>query len=500
MKYIPPTARFLSKPWVLLILIILLTIFFRSYHITQRFEFAHDGDLYSWIVKDIVVNKHLRLIGQLTSTPGIFIGPLFYYSLIPFFLLTSMDPMGVLFFAILIGTLTTISFYWVFKKLFDTTTGLLAAFIQATMTVRINDDRWVVPTITTNLWGIWYLYVVLMLLRGDFGVFPLLGLLVGLIWHINFSLAPVLLVVPVAIILSRRLPKWSDVAKGFIAMVVPLIPYFIFEFRHNFSQTRSFVESFLINQGGGSGLDKFFHVKQQIMGNIVSLFFYPARDIFISGNFFFLIMLGIAILLVRKGELDKKALVTLYIWIASVTAFFTFSSKIVSEYYFQIIDTTVITFFILGIAWIYKASKMGKTIIIILLIGLLVRSIFIIVEGRGYSQKGYLERKAVVSYITEDSQKRGFPCVAVSYISAPGEDLGFRYLFYLAKLHVNQPQSGSPDYTIISPDNLVAEPTKYVFGALGVIPPTGSYNLDKVAQTCSGANSNLTDPLFGYTE
>src|SRR3989344_1725053 len=81
---------FLKKHWVLVV-ILAIGLFLRTYDIVDRYEFAHDGDLFSWIVKDIVVDKHLRLIGQLTTAPGIFIGPLFYYSLIQFFILFSQN-------------------------------------------------------------------------------------------------------------------------------------------------------------------------------------------------------------------------------------------------------------------------------------------------------------------------------------------------------------------------------------------------------------------------
>src|SRR3989338_9818731 len=87
---------------LILFLIILIGLFFRTYLAVERFEFGHDGDLYSWIVKDIAVNHHFRLIGQLTSAPGIFIGGLFYYLLTPLFLLTNMNPVGGIFLSILI--------------------------------------------------------------------------------------------------------------------------------------------------------------------------------------------------------------------------------------------------------------------------------------------------------------------------------------------------------------------------------------------------------------
>src|SRR3989338_6869626 len=156
--------------FLILSLILSIGLFFRTYQIIERFEFAHDGDLYSWIVKDIVVNHHFRLIGQLTSAPGIFIGGLFYYLLIPFFLLSNMDPIGTTSFAIIIGLTTIFSLYFVLSKLFKTEVGLIAAFLYATLITTVNADRWIVPTVTTNLWVIWYLYSILKIARGDYRV------------------------------------------------------------------------------------------------------------------------------------------------------------------------------------------------------------------------------------------------------------------------------------------------------------------------------------------
>ena len=136
--------------------ILLIALFFRAYDIVGRFEFAHDGDLYSWIVKDIVVNKHFRLIGQLTTAPGIFIGPLFYYLLVPFFLIFKMDPIGALIPVLLFGLATVLSFYWVFSKLFNKVAGLIASFLYATLLGPVYFDSRVVPSTPTNLWVIWH--------------------------------------------------------------------------------------------------------------------------------------------------------------------------------------------------------------------------------------------------------------------------------------------------------------------------------------------------------
>ena len=101
----------------LLIIIILLAIFVRIYRPQDFYIYGHDGDLASWIIKDILVNKHIRLVGQETSVKGVFIGPLFYYSLIPFYLFSKMDPIGGVLLSFLIGVFCVFSFYFVFSRI-----------------------------------------------------------------------------------------------------------------------------------------------------------------------------------------------------------------------------------------------------------------------------------------------------------------------------------------------------------------------------------------------
>ncbi|MGB6839126.1 MAG: hypothetical protein WBE27_02550, partial [Microgenomates group bacterium] len=116
------------------------------------------------------------------------------------------------------------------------------------------------------------------------------------------------------------------------------------------------------------------------------------------------------------------------------------------------------------------------------------------------NKSGYIERRAVVAEIKKDAQEKDFPCVAVSYITKPGYELGYRYFFWLEDIHVNHPKSRSPVYTIVFPLREDIEVHK-TFGAIGIIYPDYSlYTKEGIALSCSGENSNLTDPMFGYTE
>lgn len=478
--------------------IILIGVILRGLNGVEKLDFAHDADLYSWIVKDVVVNHHIRLIGQESSTQGIFIGPLFYYLLIPFFLVTSMDPLGVLFFSLVLAGLTLFSFYFVFTKLFDKLTGIISLILQAFLPARIGLDRWVVPTITSSLWEVWYFYTVVNLLRGNFIVFPLLGLLVGLIWHINLSLAPSLLAVPVAIILSKKLPNPKQIGLSVLGFIIPSFPLFLFEARHNFSQTQAFINSFSADLGGPSGLYKLTQVIDHISENVGLLFFHPLHLPFKFNAVFLIVLVILGLLLTVKKALSGDLLKVMTAWFLGMVMYFSLSSKIISEYYFNNLNIIFWSIAILAINFYLKKAKKANFILMLIFLGLLIRA-FVFSLQEGGNLAGYKYRKALAEFVTVDSKIRGYPCISVSYITTPGENVGFRYFFYLKNLHVNQPKSGSPDYTIVIPAGLYGINPDYTFGRIGLITPKKEFKEEDVLISCSGQNSNLTDPMLGFT-
>src|SRR3989344_6814709 len=111
-------GKFIKSNWQI-ILIVVVGLFLRVYKYDQLFGYNHDNDLAGWIVKDIVVDKHLRLIGQETSTQGIFIGGLFYYLQVPFYLLFKMDPVGVTLLGALLGVIYVTGIYLMVRKGFS---------------------------------------------------------------------------------------------------------------------------------------------------------------------------------------------------------------------------------------------------------------------------------------------------------------------------------------------------------------------------------------------
>lgn len=484
---------------ILLGLILLTGLFFRTYMVVERYDFAHDQDLYSWIVKDVVVNHHFRLIGQLTSAPGIFIGPLFYYSLVPFFMLTNMDPIGALIPVTILGLFTILSYYLVLSKLFNKETGLIGAFLYAILITTVNGDRWSVPTVTTSIWAVWYFYAIIMISRKKYQVLPLLGLLVGLIWHVHIALIPTLIAIPVALIVAKKMPGLKQLGLFFLGLFIPSLPLLLFETRHHFGQSIALVQNFTTPHAGSRGLEKFVHVLSMVTQNTNALFFTPQSFAITQNILFVALILLIPFAIIRSKLISVKDLWPLYAWILGVILFFSATSSPISEYYFSNVNVILIAFVSLALSFLSKKNQLCKIVIALLLITVAVKNAEYMITV-SYYHKGYLERKGLVEYIKQDAGKNRFPCFGISYITTPGENVGFRYFFWLAKLHLVHPTINVPVYNIVIPWELSKKEVTQKFGHIGLIPPTSIPSKDKIDKSCQTPDTNVTDSMFGYVE
>lgn len=496
--YIMKNLILFIKKNKIILAIIATGLFLRAYLPAQLFLYGHDQDLAGWVIKDVVVNKHIRLIGQETSTQGIFIGPLFYYLLIPFYLVFNMDPTGGVVLVAILGVFTIWSLYFVFARIFSKNVGLIAAFLYAVSFYTIFNDREIVPTMPVITWSVWYFYAMNLLLKGKQRfVYPLLGVLLGLIWHINFALALLLPLILIAAVLSKKRIDGRALGTGVVTLFITSLPLVIFELRHGFLQTKALYVSLTTPQHAiVSGFEKLRRVVHLSSKNVSGLVWGDLSWIKYEVLAAFLILVFV-FLAVRK-VITKKQTILISVWLLIYISFFSLYSKVVSEYYLNGMLVIWITILTLGISYLFskKSSKKYGAILLAIFALININRFFSISINRS----GYLERKAVVAEIKRDADVRGFPCVAVSYITNPGYELGYRYFYWLENMHVNHSESQSPVYTVVFPLKPIF-PVHKTFGAIGLIyPDYPRYTKEGIEESCSGENSNLTDPMFGYTQ
>ncbi len=499
------------SPGLLLCGILVLAIFFHTYKIYEWMLYGHDQDLAAWIVKDIIVNHHFRLIGQETSITGLFIGGLYYYSLIPFFLLFGMHPIATMPTPIIIAILTTLSLYFVNTKLFNTQTGLISSLIYS---VSINHnmlDRWSVPTQPTMLWAVWFMFTIFSLARGNLKVLPILLILISLIWHIHIAFVPLLILVPIALFLNRNNLK-NELKKNIklkllgvaaMASLILIIPFVIFEVRHDFQQLHGLLQAVIDQKEKLSLLQRSYLVVQ----NFGMTFIFAVSPKLISINYEFALLnftwpmfvfalYGIIFkFLYKKSILTKNESVVILVWLVIVFFGQVLTKRPISEYYFYNLLPLPILFISLFLSEVLKIKSLKKPICGIL-------SIFVLFNLYYFTSlpplnREYLNIEKTIKYIKSDSEKNNYRCFALNFFGEPGVGVGFRYPSWYFNLPLVRPTTGVPIYNIaVPPKTAQADEEKTIYGDFAIIPPQTKESFNNTL--CQSPETQLLPPN-GYT-
>jgi 4-amino-4-deoxy-L-arabinose transferase-like glycosyltransferase len=376
--------------------------------------------------------------------------------------------------------------------------GLVGALVYSVSPYTVFNDRRVVPTMPLMLWAVWFFYSNYLVMRGDQKKgFLLAAVLTALIWHINFGLAVLLPIYSISLILSRKKIDFKALVVSFIIFVIFSAPLILFEVRHGFSQTKAAVYSVMSSQGDVlRGFAKVAKIYDVVTKNVTDILWgYPAA---IPRVLAFWVVLVSSVLAFIKRKVEKKIFCIMTLWFLIIVGFFSLYSKPVSEYYLDSLTIIWISLMAVIISGLLESKKLKFA-------GYLSIMVFLAISASRFinypiSRNGYVERRKVIDYIKNNALNHNYPCVAISYITDPGYNLGYRYFIWMDGLFTKEPSSKAPVYTIVFPLSRVDKLDK-TFGSLGIINPDYSrYNKDEIAKSCQGGNTNLTDSMFGYTQ
>src|SRR3972149_2089102 len=101
-----------SRESFFLTLIIALGAFLRLYKIKDYIVFLGDEGRDALVVYNIL-HGHITLLGPTSSVGGFFLGPIYYYFMAPFLLLSNYDPVGPAIMVVLFGLATIFLVYQV---------------------------------------------------------------------------------------------------------------------------------------------------------------------------------------------------------------------------------------------------------------------------------------------------------------------------------------------------------------------------------------------------
>lgn len=222
---------------LLLVFIVISGFFFSFYRLSELSNFDYDQERDYYQVKSIAVDHKLTLIGpRVVSSAGFFLGPWYYYLQVPFFVLFSGSPLYGAYFTATINFFTFSLMYFVLKSM---TTSRLLAFCAAIFWLSgANRSSWNVSFIPLFFLVFIYFYEQIRHHKTNF-----LSFLITLTWSFSLNFHPqMIFLLPIWLYAVRwGVRRPSVIFSHLLALVIPLSPLIVFDLRHDFINTRTFI-------------------------------------------------------------------------------------------------------------------------------------------------------------------------------------------------------------------------------------------------------------------
>ncbi|MBI2329849.1 glycosyltransferase [Candidatus Daviesbacteria bacterium] len=301
--------------FILFLGVLMLAASLRFYNLSGYMTFLGDEGRDAIVVKKILVDRHIPLIGPPTSVGNIYLGPLYYYMMAIPMAIFYLNPVAAAGMDAFLGVATVAFIYYLGKTWFNRQAGLIAAYLYAIspVTITYSKSSW-----NPNPAPFFALVIMFSLYKlhktGNFLWLILTGLAAGAALQMHY-LAVIL--IPIAgllwlyTVIYRKVNNFKNIRLisgtllGILSFLLIMSPLVWFDLRHNFLNYRAITE--LLASGGA--------VRSDLIANLAkipSLFSYNLVGRYIGGENFYLTgivsLLVLATLIFRFSHWPKIAL------------------------------------------------------------------------------------------------------------------------------------------------------------------------------------------------
>ncbi len=352
MEKIKVVKKWFKRNWML-VLILLVGAFFRLYKIDSYMTFLGDEGRDAIIVRNLLVHADPILIGPGTSVGSMYLGPLYYYFMAPFLLLSNFSPVGPAVGVALLGIATIYLVYIVGRDWFGKKAGLIASlFFAVSPTVIIySHSSWnpnIMPFFSLltvySIWRVWkkndYKFLYLAAISYAFVLQShYLGLLlspvVGIIWIFKF-----LLLNTTTSQITEKAPLIKFIKNSIFAFSLFLLlmsPLLIFDIRHNWMNFNAMKIFFTVRQTTvsvkpWSSIPKIPEIAVDIVSSLIA-----AKNKFLSQIVLTVVSIPSVLFLLGRKKLhpnETSGFSMLFLWITfGLIGFGLYKQHIYDHYY-----------------------------------------------------------------------------------------------------------------------------------------------------------------------
>lgn len=226
----------LKKHLSLLVVLVLISVslFLRFHKLSEIYIFGFDEEYQATYAWSLVKDPHPIWIGVSASYIDYYMGPYFTYFSAILLAISKADPILTAYFAAIVGAATSVVIFFIGRYFFNFTTGLVAAFLHASLPLFVfYDQKYWNPMFTTLIaLGI---FVILNLVKKNKWWWLVFTIIVGIVLNTDLTPAPFLLV---GIFYFIKDKFFNDIKLIFICILIFLLfywPLIVFDINHNFS-------------------------------------------------------------------------------------------------------------------------------------------------------------------------------------------------------------------------------------------------------------------------
>jgi 4-amino-4-deoxy-L-arabinose transferase-like glycosyltransferase len=330
----------IKRRWWIIPLIIILGVaaYLRLYMISGYMTFLGDEGRDVLVVMHMIVGHKFTLLGPTASVGGFFLGPVYYYFMLPFLWAWKLNPVGPAIMVALFGIATVCLVFKVGKEFVSPFAGLVAASLYALspLTIAYSRSSW-----NPNLVPFFSLLLIYLIYKQKYFF---AGIVLGIGLQLHYLFLFMFVVVGLWIVITR---EWKKIAFIFLGFLVGYSPFLAFEIRHNFPNTQSIIR--FVTAGKDTGIAPgFFTTVDEVVFRLFGRLLYRLPDgalfkslpvwqvssWFIGTRTTIYISFVFLVLLAARRILFAQLLL---VWFSTVIFLFGFYQKAIYDYYFGIL-------------------------------------------------------------------------------------------------------------------------------------------------------------------
>ena len=426
--------------FLVLIAILLAAGFLRLYRIAGYMTFLGDEGRDVLVVKRMIVDHKWTLLGPTASVGGFFLGPIYYYFMLPFLWLFRLDPVGPAVMVALFGIATVFLVYKVGRDFFDSKAGLIAAGLYAVSPVVIAYSR---SSWNPNLMPFFCLLIIytlwLAITRKQLKLLGLVGFLLGIAFQLHYLatfLVPVIILY--LLLFARGLKNLKYYLLGIGGFLLGYLPFILFELRHSFPNLRTLYQFIFFGEETGFVIKNFWPT---ISGVSFRLFnrLVTNNQIFLAQLTLFVSLSVFVFFWIKQRKKKKfKTFSLLGLWFVLGIGLFGFYQKPVYDYYLGLMFP--LPFLLTGFAF----SQFSRSLMSKIVVGILVAILMVInLQGIPFQHipNNQLNQAKQVARVVFD--EAGSKPYNFALITGHNSDHAFRYFLEIwgnSPIIVNNPQ------------------------------------------------------------